>query len=131
MNTVRDPIHNVLDAELETPSTIARRAWVVAAVALAFALAWIVFGYWRTGAAMVGIWARSDTFAHGFLVAPISAWLVWRARASLLEVAPQPSWWVLVPLTGAGAGWLLGELGNVNAVAQFAFVAMLVLAVPA
>jgi exosortase A len=131
MNTVRDPIHNVFDASFEPGSTASRRAWLVAAAALAFAIAWIVFGYWRTGAAMVGIWARSDTFAHGFLVAPISAWLVWRIRASLLEVAPQPSWWVLVPLAGAGAAWLLGELGNVNAVSQLAFVAMLVLAVPA
>ena len=33
-------------------------------------------------------------------------------------------------LPAAGAGWLLGELGTVNAVSQFAFVAMLVLAVP-
>ena len=127
---MRDQLHNVLEPALDRGSSATQRAWLVAAAALAFALVWIVFGYWRTGAAMVGIWARSDTFAHGFLVAPISAWLVWRARASLLEVAPQPSWWVLVPLAGAGAGWLLGELGTVNAVSQFAFVTMLVLAVP-
>ena len=127
---MRDQIHNVLEPALDYRSGATRRAWLVAVAALAFALAWIVFGYWRTGAAMVGIWTRSDTFAHGFLVAPISAWLVWRARASLLEVAPQPGWWVLVPLAAAGAGWLLGELGTVNAVSQFAFVAMLVLAVP-
>jgi len=126
----RDPIHNMLAPAFGSPPGATQRAWLVAAAALAFTLAWIVFGYWRTGAAMVGIWSRSDTFAHGFLVAPISAWLVWRARASLLEVAPQPSWWVLVPLAAAGAGWLLGELGTVNAVSQFAFVAMLVLAVP-
>jgi exosortase A len=128
---MRDQVHNVLAPELAQGLGATRRAWLVAAAALAFALAWILFGYWRTGAAMVGIWARSDTFAHGFLVAPISAWLIWRARASLLEVAPRPSWWVLVPLAAAGAGWLMGELGTVNAVSQFAFVAMLVLAVPA
>ena len=125
----RDPIDSMLAPAFDSPAGATQRSWLVASVALAFALAWIVFGYWRTGAAMVGIWARSDTFAHGFLVAPISAWLIWRARASLLEVAPQPSWWVLLPLTAAGGGWLLGELGAVNAVSQFAFVAMLVLAV--
>jgi hypothetical protein len=73
------------------------------------------------------IWTRSDTFAHGFLVAPISAWLVWRARRS--EVAPQPSWWVLVPLAVPARDGS-GELGTVNAASQFAFVTMLVLAVP-
>ena len=127
----RDPIHNMLAPALGARPSASRRAWLVAAVALAFALAWILFGYWRTGAAIVGIWARSDTFAHGFLVVPISVWLVWRERASLLEVAPRPSWWVLLPFTAAGAAWLLGELGTVNVVSQFAFVTMLVLAVPA
>ncbi len=34
-------------------------------------------------------------------------------------------------LAAAGFAWLLGEVGAVNAVSQFAFVAMLVLAVPA
>ncbi len=130
MNTVRDQVHNVLAPAVEAPSAT-RRAWLVASAALAIAIAVIIAGYWRTGAAMVGIWARSDTFAHGFLVVPISAWLIFRARASLLEVAPQPSWWLLVPLAGAGAGWLMGELGTVNALSQFAFVAMLVLTVPA
>jgi exosortase A len=131
MNTMRDQVHNVLPSMLDPRASATRRAWLVASAALLFAFACILVGYWRTAAAIVGIWARSDTFAHGFLVAPISAWLVWRARASLLELAPQPSWWVLLPLAGAGAGWLVGELGTVNAVSQFAFVAMLVLAVPA
>ena len=35
-----------------------------------------------------------------------------RARRRCLQVAPQPGWWVLVPLAAAGAGWLLGELGT-------------------
>jgi exosortase A len=126
----RDPIHDMVAPAIDDWSIGSRRSWFVAAAALALALAWIILGYWRTGAAMVGIWTRSDTFAHGFLVAPISAWLIWRARTSLLEVAPEPSWWVLVPLAGAGAGWLLGELGTVNVVSQFAFVTMVVLAVP-
>jgi len=99
----RDPIDGMLAPAFDSRPGATQRSWLVASAALAFALAWIAFGYWRTGAAMVAIWARSDTFAHGFLVAPISAWLIWRARASLLEVAPQPSWWLLLPLTAAGA----------------------------
>jgi exosortase A len=125
MNTMRDPVDNILDAG----ATSKHRTWRVALSALAFVLALILFGYWRTGAAMVAIWARSDTFAHGFLVPLISLWLVWRVRDRLLATAPQPSWWALAPLAAAGAGWLVGDLGSVNAVAQFALVAMLVLAV--
>ena len=106
-------------------------SWRVALPALGVALAWVVFCFFGTAAGMVGIWARSETFAHGFVVAPISLWLVWRMRARLRVLQPQPSWIVLPLLAAAGFAWLLGEVGAVNAVAQFAFVSMLVLTVPA
>jgi len=127
----RDPINHVLFAGSELGRAALRRPWHMAAAALAFALVWILFGFWSTGAAMVSIWTRSDTFAHGFLVAPISLWLVWRARGSLLATAPRPCWAALAPLAVAGACWLLGDLAAVNALAQFAFVEMLILAVVA
>ncbi len=130
MNTLRDPVYNALAPEIDHGSRAVRRSWRIATIALAFALAAILVAYWRTGAAMVAIWARSDTFAHGFLVAPITLWLVWRSRERLLQVAPRPSWWALAPLSVAGAAWLLGDLGTVNAVSQLSLVAMLVLAVP-
>ena len=128
---MRKPIQNILVPAMDGDERLALRSWQVASAALALALATILVCYWRTGAAMVAIWARSDTFAHGFIVPPITLWLIWRARAELLRVAPQPSWWVLALLAAAGFGWLLGELGTVNAASQFSFVAMLALAVPA
>ncbi len=124
---MRDPIPDIIVPAIDV-TLAARRSWHVATAAMVFALGWILVGYWRTGASMVAIWARSDTFAHGFLVAPIALWLIWRARADLLQMAPRPSWWLLAPLAAAGAGWLLAELGTVNAASQFSFVAMLVLA---
>ena len=83
-----------------------------------------------TATAMVGIWNRSDTFAHAFLVPPITVWLVWRRRATLALLTPRPALWVLLPMAAAGFLWLLGELAGVNAATQLALVAMLVLAVP-
>jgi exosortase len=81
--------------------------------------------YWRTGAGMVDIWIRSETFAHGFLVAPISLWLVWRARGRCSQTAPRPSW--AVARTARRGRCLLAARRSrrVNALAQFAFVAML------
>ncbi|MEP6657140.1 MAG: exosortase A [Betaproteobacteria bacterium] len=94
------------------------------------ALACVVGGYWSTIAAMAGIWARSDTFAHGFVVAPISLWLIWRNRAQLASAGGNPSWRLLILVAAAGFGWLLGELTQINALRQFAVVALIVLAVP-
>ena len=84
-----------------------------------------------TAAAMVGIWNRSDTFAHAFLVAPITVWLVWRRRDELARLPVRPLPWVLLPMAALCALWLLSELASVNAATQFALVALLVLAVPA
>ena len=52
---------------------------------LGLALAWALLAalYWDTGAAMVVIWNRSETFAHAWVEPPISACLVWRRRADL------------------------------------------------
>ena len=86
--------------------------------------------YSETGLAMVGIWERSETFAHAFVVPPISLWLIWRQRASLALLAPRPAPWFLLPMAAVGLLWLLGELAAVNAATQFALVGMLVLLVP-
>jgi exosortase A len=80
---------------------------------------------------MVLIWSRSDTFAHGFLVAPISAWLVWRQRERLRAAVPGLMPWMALPMAAVAAGWLLGEAAGANVLTQFCATALLVLAVPA
>ncbi|HMO46558.1 MAG TPA: exosortase A [Rubrivivax sp.] len=84
-----------------------------------------------TAAAMAAIWLRSDTFAHCMLVPPISLWLVWRRRARLAALRPQPMPWLLLPLAAACLLWLLGELATVGAASQLALVTLIVLSVPA
>jgi len=86
--------------------------------------------YSATGLAMVGIWDRSETFAHAFVVPPISLWLIWRQRASLALLTPRPAPLFLLPMAAVALLWLLGELAAVNAATQFALTGMLVLLVP-
>ncbi len=105
-------------------------AWSAALPALLLAVTAVVLLYWSTAAGMVGIWIRSATFMHAFLVPPISAWLLWRERDRLATIAPRANAWMLLPMAGVAVLWLLGELAAVNAITQLAFVAMVVLAVP-
>ena len=90
----------------------------------------VLLVYRQTGLAMVEIWERSETFAHAFVVPPISLWLIWRQRAQLAMQVPTPSTVFLLPLAAAAVLWLLGDLAAVNAATQLALVAMLVLSVP-
>jgi exosortase A len=98
----------------------------------ALGLLWLALGIIYAGAltAMVGIWSRSDTFAHAFVVPPIALWLAWRKRAELALHLPRPSPVWLLPFAAMALLWLLGELVAVNAATQFAATALLVLAVP-
>jgi exosortase A len=109
----------------------APRAWRHAGAAQLVLAVWTIACYAKTAAAMVEIWTRSETFAHGYVVAPISLWLVWRIRGRLAGSVPRPAYWTLPLIALTGLSWLLGTLGTVNAVSQASFVAMLVLAVVA
>lgn len=106
-------------------------AWRRALPGLLLALLALLLLYRETALAMVTIWERSETFAHAFVVPPIALWLIWRQRALLATLTPRPSPLFLLPMLALGLLWLLGWLASVNAATQFAFVGMLVLAVPA
>ena len=89
------------------------------------ALAWLVLLllaililYQQTALGMVGIWSRSETYTHGFVVPLISLWLIWRIRhrLALLPPQPAPTAWVLM-LFAAGL-WLAGDLVAVNSVCR-------------
>jgi exosortase A len=90
------------------------------AVALA-----IVFLFFDTARSTAAIWQSSETFSHGFLVVPITLWLIWRRRDRLMQVPPEPFWPALLLVAGGGFGWLLGRLAGAAVVEQFALVFMI------
>ncbi len=104
--------------------------WWQAGLAMLLVLSTLLIVYSETAMAMVEIWHRSETFAHAFVVPPISLWLVWRQRQTILQLTPQPSLLFLLPLALFAFAWLLGETAAVNALTQFALVGMLVASVP-
>lgn len=104
--------------------------WKRALVAIVLVELALIGLYFDTASAMVEIWWRSETFNHAFLVPLISLWLIWEKRHALARVELRPTPSLALPFVALAFGWLLGELAAVNAVTQFAFVAMLVLAVP-
>jgi exosortase A len=107
-----------------TPATAASpigvRAWLLIALALLapFAL------YFATAKSIVAIWNSSETFAHGYIILPISLWLIWRRRANFAAWPPQPYWPALLLIALAGAAWFAARLGEVQVVMQYAFVAL-------
>ena len=89
----------------------------------------ILVGYHETTWSMVSIWERSDTFAHGFLIFPFSAYLIWGQRKYLRTLCLQPNPVALSVLGLLGFSWLLATLASVQVFAQFFLIAMIPAAV--
>jgi exosortase A len=81
--------------------------------------------YFATARSIVDIWNSSETFAHGYVILPITIWLLWTRRHTLPLDAARPYWPALLLLAICGFGWLLADLATVQVVKQYAFVAMI------
>ena len=125
----RDPLPVAVTVDASALEHVA--AWRSSLVALGITLAIVCACFFRTVASIVDIWTSSETYAHGFVVLPITLWLVYRMRGKLRTLTPRPSPLVLPLFAAAGFAWLVGSVGAVNALMHFAFVTMLVLTVPA
>jgi EpsI family protein len=71
-------------------------------------IAAVVLVYWPSTAALWEYW-RNDNHsgAHGLLVAPLSVWLLIRARDRLAACRPQPSVLACMALCAASIAWLV------------------------
>lgn len=101
---------------------------MAAALVIACVVAILAFHH-QTALSTVAIWNRSETFAHGFLIFPISIYLIWLKRHALAHAIPHPDRRGLVALAALGFGWLLADAGSVLVVAQYCLVAMIPVAV--
>lgn len=106
-----------------------RSRWLQPAVLTVAVLLGLTALFWPTVYSMIEIWERSETFTHGYLIFPISAWLIWRQRDELALIQPAPDLRGLLLLAAAGAAWLLADAGSVKVVAQYGFIGMFIAAV--
>ncbi len=109
-------------AEREGHGSEWRRYGLVAVMAFVGILAL----FHETAWSIVSIWIRSETFTHGFLIVPISLWLIWEQRNYIVRTSPAPDYRVLLLTLPLGLGWLLGYLVDVLVVQQFALVGLVI-----
>jgi len=88
-------------------------------------LAWALV-YQDALAGMEAIWARSDTFAHGYFILPLCLWLLWRDKKHLLTCSIQPSWLALPPLVVSLFVGLFAYAADINVLGQLSAVTSLI-----
>lgn len=100
--------------------------WRVPLLVVTLGVVGVLLAFYPTAEAIVDIWSRSGTFAHGYMIVPITLWLVWRKRAELASLNPAPNWLGLIPLAVVGMGWLVANVAGVGVVQQLALVTMII-----
>jgi exosortase A len=89
-------------------------------------LIWFLL-YHQTLLSMLEIWWRSETFAHGFLIFPISIYLIWRNRAQFFITEKKFSIFFTICLLFLTIAWALARSVDVLVIQQL----MVVLMIPA
>jgi exosortase A len=122
MNTVASTIADLRHAAPQPPpAPVAAGAGMAHWLVVLGATLVPFIAYLGTAGSIVAIWQRSGTFAHGYVILPISAWLIWQRRAVLAQLPVRPCYPALAALALCGAAWTLGLLGDVLIVRQYAF----------
>ena len=80
-------------------------------------------------ASMVGIWAGSNVFTHGFFIVPLALYFAYQDRWALAGQTLQPAWY-MVPLLAVWLFvWGLGEAGDIQLFQHFALTSVVPLVV--
>jgi exosortase A len=125
------PVESAADASSSSPSIeVGNSNYRLLVLALLLAtFVWLIGWHVTAAFSMAAIWWHSETFAHGLVIYPVTAWLVWRKRRELATLPLKSCYSALLPLAAASVVALLGDVAGVQAAHQFGLVAMTALAV--
>lgn len=93
--------------------------WRSAASYLAMVVGLVLWRFGDTAGSLASIWWRSETYAHGLLVLPLVAYLLWQRRDKVRRLPPRAQPWAGVACIGAGALWAVGRLGAILSFEHF------------
>ena len=101
--------------------------WKKAIAAVSTVLAALLFIYRDTAEFTVKTWMENGTYTHGFLIFPISIWLIWRKRATL--PLPTPDYRGLAAFLPCALLWEFGHQAGAMVVEQYSLVLMIIASV--
>ncbi|HFD11984.1 MAG TPA: exosortase A [Crenotrichaceae bacterium] len=83
--------------------------------------------YWQTLFSMVSTWWHIGTYTHGFVIFPVSLWIIWLLKDSIIRSAPEPTPKAIIALFILSLIWLIANLGGLIGIQQFAFISLILL----
>ena len=86
----------------------------------------VLLWFRQTVLSMVQTWYGSRSYSHCFLILPLFFYLVWVRRERVARLNPVTNYWGLPLVAGVALVWLIGNLGEVKVLQEFAVMAILV-----
>jgi len=103
-------MHSIMELRLSSHHN--KNAWIWSLACLLSGLMVIGLSYASTLYSIGLIWQQSDTYAHGYLIIPITLFLIWRKRESLRVLVPRAMpMAVLGIMLSIFVGWLAQRAG--------------------
>jgi exosortase D (VPLPA-CTERM-specific) len=81
--------------------------------------------FWDGLAVMWDTWLNDPEFSHSLLIPPIAAFLIWQQKDRLELVPFGGSWWGVVLVACGGMMLLIGQLGTIYIIVEYAYVVTL------
>ncbi len=105
---------------LPNPGTIWRFSHGFLALAVAVALLSLL-PFWDGLADMWNAWVNYPEYSHSLLIPPIAAFLIWQQKDRLELVPFEGSWWGVVLVGCGGVLLMLGQLGTIFVLIEYAY----------
>jgi exosortase A len=81
--------------------------------------------FFNTTEGMVNVWMVNETFTHGFLIFPITLWLIWQKKVQLFELAVKPEPRLFLLLILILSAWFVSFVVDVQVVQQLCMIALI------
>ncbi|MEE9425143.1 MAG: exosortase A [Methylococcales bacterium] len=81
--------------------------------------------HWQTLLSMISTWWNIGTYAHGFVIFPISVWIAWGLRASISTTFPKPTIKGIMALLAISLIWLIANQVGLIGIQQFALISLI------
>ena len=106
-------------------STTTNHSTLISTSLIAALFASFILAYFPVWKGLVLAWYSNDQYSHGFLIAPLCIYMVWRKREKLAETQVRPSQWGLALAIFSLLFYLFAHLAEITTVASFSMVLLL------
>lgn len=88
--------------------------WRMPAVQLTVGLLAVLALYWQSAYSIGYSWYAVPSFSHGYLIVPISLYIIWTRRQQLVAINPSMSLWVGLAILPVSVAWAMADVLSVQ-----------------